>query len=69
MRERAQVNLATYANGRRLRELGVASGGDMTHEAAVTKLAYLLGKGLSPDVVKRYMEMPLRGEMSVQGST
>ena len=37
----------------------------MTTEAAITKLMYLFGKGLSNDEVRRYLEMSLRGEMSL----
>ena len=41
---RGGVNLGTYAVGITLQENGVVSGGDMTTEAAVTKLAYLFGR-------------------------
>jgi L-asparaginase len=57
------VNLDQYATGRALREAGVISGGDMTAEAALTKLYYLFGKGLPPEEVQRQMQVDLRGEL------
>jgi L-asparaginase len=43
---------------------GVVSGGDMTLEAAVTKLMFLLGAGLSGTELKKTMQRSLRGEIS-----
>lgn len=53
-----------YASGLELAQTGVVSGHDLTSEAAITKLMYLLGKGLSVPEVKEEMERSLRGEMS-----
>lgn len=58
------VHPQLYTAGLNLAKVGVVSGRDMTSEAAITKLMYLFGRGLSPDKVKEYLNMPLRGEMS-----
>lgn len=53
-----------YVTGLDLANAGVISGHDLTSEAAITKLMYLLGRGMSVDAVKTYMECSLCGEMS-----
>jgi L-asparaginase len=45
-------------------EAGVVSGHDMTFEAAVTKLMFVLGQGLSKEETKKMIETPLRGELT-----
>ena len=59
------VNLETYEVGRRLLELGVISAGDMTTEAVVTKMAYLFGRRLSTERLRKAMNDDLRGERTV----
>lgn len=44
---------------------GVVPGHDITAEAAITKLMYLFGRNLSPEEVRREMEKPIRGELSL----
>ncbi|MBF0693754.1 MAG: asparaginase [Flavobacterium sp.] len=57
------VNMGQYETSTQLREIGVISGKDITTEAAITKLMYLLGQKVSGDVFKTVFETPLRGEM------
>ncbi|XP_054894833.1 60 kDa lysophospholipase isoform X2 [Poeciliopsis prolifica] len=56
---------ASYATGRVLMDAGLIAGGDMTPEAALSKLSYVLAKQeLSLDAQKKMMAQNLRGEMS-----
>lgn len=59
------VELGRYETSRQLREMGVVSGYDMTFEAAVTKLMYLLGNFKSNKKIAEYLETDLRGELTV----
>lgn len=58
------VHLQRYLTGRKLLKAGVVSGHDLTVEAALSKLMYLFGTGLTPKQVAYYMERPIRGEMT-----
>ncbi|MEZ8124373.1 asparaginase [Vibrio splendidus] len=60
-----KVNMGGYATGCALAESGVVSGFDMTPEAALAKLHYLLSQNLSYEQVKDQMQQVLRGEMSL----
>lgn len=48
-----------------LSEAGVVSGYDLTTEAAVTKLMFLLGQGYEGNQLSRAIKQSLRGELSV----
>jgi L-asparaginase len=52
-----------YETSKWLEEIGVVSGGDMTTEAAVTKLMILLGE-YQWEKVKQLIDKPLAGELS-----
>ncbi|MEZ2444003.1 asparaginase [Chitinophaga sp. RCC_12] len=58
------VELGKYETSQHLVEIGVVSGHDMTFEAAVTKLMFVLGQGLSVDDAKTMLETSLRGELT-----
>ena len=60
------VDLNEYAAGTALARAGVISGYELTGEAALAKLYYLLSRGGSPDEVKRDMQRDLCGEMTVR---
>ncbi|GAB3924441.1 asparaginase [Mucilaginibacter myungsuensis] len=59
------VELGRYETSKELKEMGVANGYDMTYEAAVTKMMYLLGQTTDPIQVKEWLEADLRGELTV----
>ncbi|KAK0538514.1 hypothetical protein OC835_001403 [Tilletia horrida] len=60
---------AIYAVGRKLQSIGVVAGGDMTPEAALAKLAYLLAKPeLTTAQVRELMGRSLRGELTVRAA-
>ena len=61
---RGTVNMGGYATGSALSQCGVISGIDMTLEAALTKLHFLLSSEFSTEQIKQQMCTNLRGELT-----
>jgi L-asparaginase len=58
------VNMGQYETSTHLREFGIISGKDITTEAAITKLMFLLGQQTPAANFKTAFETALRGELS-----
>ena len=56
------VNTDRYAVGRQMASVGVIPGGDLTVEAAVAKLGYLIDQGASREQIDSLMQQNLVGE-------
>lgn len=61
---RGSVDMSQYETGNFLKRLGVVDGKDMTIEATVTKLSFLMGQGLTGTNLKLAMESDMRGELT-----
>ncbi|MCL2054746.1 MAG: asparaginase [Oscillospiraceae bacterium] len=59
------VEMGLYDASVKLSRAGVISGVDMTPEAALVKMMFLLGQGYDRETVKELMQKDLRGEQSV----
>ncbi len=58
------VDLGAYEVGMQLKDMGVISASDMTIEATVTKLSYLIAREVPSDQMHDAMQLSLRGELT-----
>ena len=58
------VMMGHYETSNKLKKIGIISGKDITTEAAIAKLMYLLGQNISSKVFKTMYETSLRGEIT-----
>lgn len=54
-----------YETSKDLKRVGVLSGGDITTEAAITKMMYLLASEKNDNDIRRRLVTPIAGEMSL----
>jgi L-asparaginase len=59
------VQMGRYETSLNLLKAGVISGYDLTSEAAVTKLMFLLGQDYSHNEIKELMQTPICGELTL----
>ncbi len=58
------VEMNIYETGNRLIKAGVISGGDMTFEATLVKLMFLIGQGYSQQEISQLITKSIAGEIS-----
>ncbi|MFN4144214.1 MAG: asparaginase [Runella sp.] len=59
-----RVMQGRYQTSTWFEKLGIVSGADMTTEAAITKMMFVLGKTQDPEEIRQLLSKPIAGEMS-----
>lgn len=62
-----RVMQGRYQTSKDLKKIGVLSGGDITTEAAITKMMFLLANEADDTEIRRKLVTPMIGEMSLTG--
>lgn len=60
------VEMGRYETSKMLKDAGVLDGRDLTFEAALTKMMYLMGKYEDQDKLRYFLEHNIRGEMTAK---
>jgi L-asparaginase len=60
-------DLSVYETGQRALQCGVLQAHDMTSEAALTKLMWVLGKTDKPDEIRDYFSVNICNEVTIKG--
>ncbi|HLN52780.1 MAG TPA: asparaginase [Lentimicrobium sp.] len=60
------VEMGKYETSIHLESIGVIGGYDITTESAIAKMMYLLGKGYSGPELRKFLQTPLAGELTVE---
>jgi len=59
------VDMDKYENGLKLKNIGVVSGYDITFEAAIAKLMFLMGKGFYGETLAKELTKSISGEITL----
>lgn len=59
------VDMGKYETSAALEQIGLVGGYDITTEAAIMKMMFLLGQNYKGDELKQLLKTPLRGELTV----